>query len=180
MNTEFTAYTVETAPAEARELLQGVTRGFGFLPNLFSHMAEAPVTIEAYLKLNELIARSSLTPAQAQVALLSASVENDCHFCSVAHRALGKKNGANPQTLSALADHQTIENPEDRALAKFTRSMVQKRGWVDDQDIADFLAAGFTRQQVFEVILVVTIKTLSNYSNNLSHPEPNPEFLAML
>jgi len=27
---------------------------------------------------------------------------------------------------------------------------------------------------------VVTIKTLSNYTNHLTNPEPNPELLAML
>ncbi len=180
MAIDFTAYTLESAPADAKPLLQGIAQNFGFLPNLFSYMAEAPVTIEAYLQLNALIAKSSLTPAQAQVALLSVSVENDCGFCRVAHRALGKKNGVLPQTLEALAHQREIADPKDRALSLFTRTLVKSRGWVEERDLEAFLAAGFSKQNVFEVILVVTIKTLSNYSNHLTKPEPNPELVAML
>lgn len=58
-------------------------------------------------------------------------------------------------------------------------SKVRERGWVTKATLEDFFAAGFTKQQVFEVILVVTIKTLSNYTNHLTKPEPNPELLAM-
>jgi len=36
------------------------------------------------------------------------------------------------------------------------------------------------RHQVMEVILVVTIKTLSNYINHLTEPDVNPELLALL
>ena len=180
MAVDFTAYTLESAPAEAKPLLQGVTHSFGFLPNLFSYMAEAPVTIDAYLHLNALIAKSSLTPAQAQVALLSVSIENDCGFCTVAHRAIGKKSGVHPQTLDALAHQGEIADPQDRALSQFTRTLVKKRGWLEEGELDAFLAAGFSKQNVFEVILVVTIKTLSNYSNHLTKPEPNPELVAML
>jgi len=30
------------------------------------------------------------------------------------------------------------------------------------------------------MLVVVTIKTLSNYTNHVTKPEPNPELLAML
>ena len=43
----------------------------------------------------------------------------------------------------------------------------EKRGWVSEIDIDGFLAAGFTRAQVLEVILGVTYKTLSNYTNHV-------------
>jgi alkylhydroperoxidase family enzyme len=46
--------------------------------------------------------------------------------------------------------------------------------------LSAFLSAGFTKQQVMEVILIVTIKTLSNYINHLTQPEVNPEVLALL
>lgn len=39
---------------------------------------------------------------------------------------------------------------------------------------------GFTQQNILEVILIVTIKTLSNYINSLTKPEPNKELLGMI
>lgn len=176
----FSAHTIDTTSPEAQKLLQGIQSAYGFIPNLFSYMAEAPVTIEAYISLNQLIAKSSLTPAQAQTALLTVSVENNCDFCTVAHRAIGKKSGANPQTFDALINKTEITDLKDRALAKLTQTIVQQRGWVSDEKLQEFLDAGFTKQQVLEVILIVTIKTLSNYINHLTKPEANPELIAML
>lgn len=176
----FTAYSIATAAPELKPTLEAIQKNFGFIPNLFAYMAEAPVTIEAYIALNAFIAKSSFTPQQAQVALLAVSVENKCNFCSVAHRAIGKKVGANQQTLDALNNNTAIESTTDRALATFVRTVVKERGWVAETVVDQFLASGFTKQQVFEVMLIVAIKTLSNYSNHIAQPTPNAELLAML
>lgn len=178
--TDFTFHTLENTSGKSNELLAGIKNGYGFIPNLFAYMAEAPTTIEAYLTLNELVSKTSLTPAQQQVTLLAVSVENDCSFCSVAHRAMGKMKGANAQTLTAIASHNTVDNFQDRALATFAQSVTQNRGRPSERDVQEFLEAGFTKQQIFEVILIVSIKTLSNYINHLTHPEPNKELIAML
>ena len=143
-------------------------------------MAAAPVTLEAYLTLNQLIAKSSLTPAQAQLTLLAVSVENRCDFCSLAHRALGKKAGVKAQSIEAILTQTSIADQSDAALVNLTQAIVRERGWLSEPQLNAFFAAGFTHQQVLEVILVVTIKTLSYYTNHLTKPAPNPELLAML
>ena len=178
--TEFTAYTLETAKDEAKDILGNIQAGYGFIPNLFSYMAEAPTTVQAYLQLNELLGKTSIPMAQLQVALLAASKENNCDFCTVAHRAIGKQSGANPESLNALNEGREIADPKDKAIADFTISVVRNRGFVPEADTQAFLAAGYTQQQILEVILVVTIKTLSNYSNHFTKPEANPELLTML
>jgi alkylhydroperoxidase family enzyme len=108
------------------------------------------------------------------------SLENNCYFCATAHRAIGKKSGINPQTVESLLNNQPIKDAKDDALVTLTRAIVRERGWLADEQIDAFIDSGFTKQQVFEVILVVTIKTLSNYSNHLTKPEVNPELLGML
>lgn len=178
--TDFTFYTPENAPAPIKKIFGGIQQTYGFIPNLFAYMAEAPVTVEAYLALNDYVSKTSLTPAQQQTALLTASVENGCGFCTVAHTAIGKMKKANEQSLQAVCSHGQITDPKDRALVNFTQAIIKKRGRLDDSEIQAFLDAGFTKQQIFEVILIVAIKTLSNYSNLLTKPEPNKELLAML
>jgi uncharacterized peroxidase-related enzyme len=178
--TDFTLYTPENASGHSKELLEALHKKNGFVHNLFAYMAEAPTTIDAYLALNEQVAKTSLSPAQQQVALLAASVENGCDFCTVAHRAIGKMKGASVQTLTALASHSEIADAKDRALATFTQTIVKTRGRPSATEIQAFLGAGFTRQQILEVILIVSIKTLSNYINHLTKPEPNEELLAAL
>jgi len=178
--TEFTFYTIKTAPDAAKPLLKDIQTGYGFVPNLFAYMAEAPTTLEAYLTLNKLIENTSFTPAQQQVALLAASVQNECEFCTIAHRAIGKMKKSNQQTLDALNSNSAIENSHDAALALFTQTVVKSQGKPGNEAIENFLTAGFTKQQIFEVMLIISIKTLSNYINHLTLPEANPELLSIL
>lgn len=177
---QFTYYTPDTAAPEASDLLSGIQHAYGFIPNLFAYMAAAPTTIEAYLNLNQLVEKTSFTPAQQQLALLAVSVENRCNFCSVAHQAFAKVKGSHPQSVEAVINHQEIEDNSDRALVSLARAMVQQRGFVGEEALAKFYQAGFSKQNVFELVLIVTIKTLSNYSNHLTNPEPNKELLAMI
>ena len=176
----FTFHTPENTSGKTKELLTGIQKAYGFFPNLFGYMAEAPTTVEAYLALNDLVSKTSLTPAQQQLALLAVSAENNCNFCTTAHCAMGKMKGADEQTLKALSSHGAVNDPKDRALAAFTQSVTKNRGRPSEAEIQAFLDAGFTKQQILEVILIVSIKTLSNYINHLTSPEPNKELLAML
>lgn len=176
----FTFHTPENTSGATQELLAGIQKDYGFFPNLFGYMAEAPTTVEAYLALNELVSKTSLTPAQQQVVLLAVSVENDCEFCTVAHRAMGKMKKANEQTLGAVSSRSHINDSQDQALVAFAQAITKSRGRPSDAELQAFLNAGFTKQQIFEVILIVSIKTLSNYINHLTHPEPNKELLGML
>ena len=176
----FAFHTSENTTGKTQELLSGIQKGYGFVPNLFGYMAEAPTTVEAYLALNDFISKTSFTPAQQQVALLAVSVENNCEFCSVAHRAIGKMKGANVQTLTAIASYGIINDPQDRALVAFTQSVTKNRGRPAEAEVKAFIDAGFNMQQILEVILIVSIKTLSNYINHFTQPEPNKELLGML
>jgi len=50
-----------------------------------------------------------------------------------------------------------------------TVAVVRERGLVDDSVVQTFLDAGFTRRQVLEVVLGVSQKVMSNYTNHLAH-----------
>ena len=45
-----------------------------------------------------------------------------------------------------------------------------------DVAVDQFLAAGFTREQVLEVVAGVSVKTLSNYANHLLKTPVDPQF----
>lgn len=178
--TGFTRHTLETASPEGRKLLENIQASYGFIPELFAYMIEAPIAVEAYVQLNTILSRGSFPPAQLQTALLAVSVKNGCSFCAIAHEAMARRFGVLPQTIAAIKESIDVQDPRDRALVFLTQTIVEKRGWIEDDELQQFFDAGFTRQQVFELMVVVAIKTLSNYSNHLTHPEPNKELLAMI
>lgn len=174
---EFPKHSLDSSNEEAASTLAIVQKKYGFIPDLFHFMAEAPTTLEAYLGLADLIAKTSLTPAQTQIVQLAISIENKCDFCQVAHIAMSKSYDAAPQTLDALRNNGEIENVKDRALVNLALVITRKRGWLDDADLQEFFDVGFAQQQVLEVILCISIKTLSNYINHLTKPVANPELV---
>lgn len=174
--TTFTLHTPASAPEPARGLMQEASRKFGFTPNLYGHLANAPVALEAYLKLATLFEASSFSPAERQVVLLAASVENGCEFCVAAHSMIARRMAKVPDAVvDGLREGGAVPDPRLDALAAFARAMVRERGWVSGAPLQAFLDAGFTQQQALEVVLGVAMKTLSNYANHLTGTQPNAE-----
>ena len=61
-----------------------------------------------------------------------------------------------------------MPNARLEALRDFTLAVVRNRGNVDDDVVEAFLDAGFTKRQILEVILGVSQKMMSNYTNHLA------------
>ncbi len=175
--TNFPKHNLDTKNTDAAEQLATVQKKYGFVPDLFTYMAEAPTTVEAYMTLAGIIDKSSLTAAQAQVVQLVISIENKCDFCKTAHTAVAKMAQANPKTIEAIINDTEIKDLKDRALRNLALKILRKRGWLEDDDLQEFFDAGFAHQQVLEVILCASIKTLSNYINHITKPVPNPELV---
>ena len=69
--------------------------------------------------------------------------------------------------IAALRDARPIPDARLEALRRFAEIVIDKRGWATEDDVQAFLAAGFDRQQVLEVILAVAFKTIFNYTDHL-------------
>ncbi len=177
--TEFVTHTLESAPAAARPLLEAAKAKLGFIPNLYGNLAEAPTALQGYFDLSAQFNQTSFTPVERQVALLAISTENNCEFCVAAHSVIARKVAKVPDAVvDALRAGTNLPDAHLNALAAFTRAVVRERGFVSASAIDAFLRAGYTRRQVLEVVLAVSMKTLSNYANHLTHTQTNPEFAA--
>lgn len=174
----FPLHTIETAPAESKEMLSGVVARFGFLPNVYAHLAEAPATLEGLLALSKIFMGTSLGDRQRHVLMLTSSVENRCTFCVAAHTRGAIAGGLSAQSVAALRDGGSPENAEDAAMAAFVRAMIRSKGFVTDEELAAFYRAGFTQRNALEVVLGVTLKIITNYANHMTHTELNPELAA--
>lgn len=173
----FTTHTIESAPEGAKAVLEGAQKGLGFIPNLYANMAESPEVLNAYTALSSSFEKSSLSPIEQQVVLLTASVVNNCEFCVAAHSVISKHMlKLDATVIDAVRDGAIIADVKLEALATFTKAVVNDRGFVTGQPTDDFLAAGFTKAQALEVVLVVTMKILSNYTNHLTETAVNEQF----
>ena len=173
---DFKVHNLDSPSADATQVLERAQATFGMVPNLIGILAEAPSAANAYLDLHEAFAASSLTPVEQQVVLLTTSFENGCSYCMAAESAVAAMMETDPAVIEALREGRPL--PDDRldALGRFTREVVAQRGWVSEQEVDRFLAAGFTRSKILEVVLGVTKKTLSNYANHIADTPLDPAF----
>lgn len=166
--TQFTIHSQETAPAASKPLLDKLKKAVGFIPGLYGVFAESPKALEAYDVLATLFKQTSLTTTEQHVVWLAINYENDCGYCVPAHTALAKMDAVPDDVIEALREGTPIADPKLEALRTFTVQVVQKRGWATDDDTRAFLDAGYTQEQILEVILGLAQKVMSNYTNHIA------------
>ena len=165
---KFKIHDADSAPEGAGALLATVARNMGFVPNLHGVLAESPATLEGYTSLSGIFNRTTLSPAERQVVLLTSSQVNGCGYCLAAHGRGAARAGLAGAEITALQTARPLSDARLQALARFTRVMIEKRGWAENDDIEAFLAAGFAKEQILEVVLGLALKTISNYANHLA------------
>ncbi len=165
---DFTVHTIETAPEQSVALLRGAEKAFGFVPNLIGILAESPAAAEAYLTLSQIFDRSSLTPVERQVTILAISRYNECDYCMAAHSVIASMQKVPADVIQAIRDDHPIADAKLETLRSFATTVVDKRGWVSDEDVLVFQSAGYTQAQILEIILAASLKTLSNYANHVA------------
>ncbi len=167
--TTFPVHSGETAPEGSKPILADTQKSMGFVPNLIRVMAEAPAAAEAYVSLKDIFDRSSLSDTEQQTVLLSVSFANGCDYCMAAHTTLANMKRVPSVIVDALRAGAPLPDARLDALATLTRSIVETRGWPDEAVTGAFFGAGFGAREYLEVVVGVTMKTLSNYVNHAAN-----------
>ncbi|UUO24338.1 carboxymuconolactone decarboxylase family protein [Colwellia sp. M166] len=166
--TEFTLYTAENAPEEAKPLMADSVAAFGMLPNLHAVMAEAPTLLKGYQVLHDLFQKTSFNAEELTVVWQSINVEHNCHYCVPAHSGIAASMKVDQDIVDALVNKTPLANPKLEALRETTLAMTRERGVISDEQIEKFFAAGYGKQQLLEIIVGLSQKVMSNYTNHLA------------
>lgn len=164
------ARTPANSEGETLEVLeQGIRAAGGWLPNMYGNMANFPGLLQTYLDGYDRFRKASgFTPAEQEVVFLTVSRFNECTYCMAAHSFVADKVSRVPtEVTDALRADETIPDAKLEALAAFTRALLVGRGRPGVDDAAAFLAAGYEEGHMLEIILAISVKVLSNYTNRL-------------
>jgi len=155
----------------ARERLEEALNKLGFIPNMYTVMANSPGLLDTYIHgYNRFREGSGFTAPEQEVVLLAISRENGCTYCVAAHSFLADKMSSVPLAVTnAIRDGGQIPDAKLASLHDFTRTMVTKRGLPSRAEVEAFLAAGYSERHILEIVLAIAVKTLSNYANHLFH-----------
>lgn len=150
------------------------------LPNLFKVMANAPELLETYLNTYTLFTQhSNFSAKEQQIIFLTISYENGCEYCLAAHATVANFSARLEHEITdAICNDTEIPEKKYQVLAEFTREMLWSRGRPSTEKANEFLAAGYTEKQIMDIILAISLKTISNYTNHLFNTPIDPIFKA--
>jgi len=174
----FPIYTIESAPEQSKHALQDLKAAFGMVPNIAGAMAMSPVLINSLMGLFQRVHGGSFTEAQIQALLLTNAVTNACSWAVAFHTALALKEGLDPADVSAIREGRAPKDRRYAALSALARTLIEKRGRLDDRDVDQFTDAGFGKDLVLEVIAVVAASTITNYTGSVTKPALDAPFQA--
>ncbi len=158
------------AQGKAKQLLDGLQKSMGMTPNIMRALANSPAALEAYIGLLNALGGASIDAKAREAIALATSGLNGCEYCAAAHTAIGKMHGLSDDETQANLRGQSSD-PSRAAALQFASSVVSKRGWVSDDDIAEVRAAGFGDAEIAEIVATVGATIFSNYFNHIAQTE---------
>ena len=162
--------TQDAAPAASRPLLDAVGKKLGVVPNMFRLLSHSPAGLEGVLALGGAVGKTLDVKTRERIAVAVAAV-NGCDYCMSAHTYLGSNLAKLDEAELAANRRGHSNDAKADAAVSFARKVAESRGKVMHADIAAVKQAGFTEQQVVEIVLVVAENFLTNLINNVGETD---------
>lgn len=169
-------HTIESAPEKSKPALQGLKQAVGMIPNLAATMAESPPLISSFVGTFGNFHGGSFSGPEKQTLLLTNAVTNACAWAVAFHSTLALKEGVAQGDVQAIRARQLPADPKLAALSALTRALIEKRGHLDESDLASLTRAGYGHDQVLEVVAGLAVSVLANYAGNITKPTLEPAF----
>ena len=143
-----------------KAIFEKLEAGLGFVPNLYATFALNDTALGDYLALQN--RKSTLKAKEREVINLVVSQVNECQYCLAAHTTLGKMNGFTEEQILEIRTGQASFDPKLDALAKYVKDATVNRSKPSAGAIESLFAAGYTKAQLVDIIIVIGDKFISN------------------
>jgi alkylhydroperoxidase family enzyme len=163
-------HTIASAPENSKPALEQLQQAFGVLPNIAAVIANSPKLVNSLVGLFQQVHSSGLTEPENQIVLLTDAVANSSEYAVAFHTALAVQQGVSLEETNAIRDGRTPRDRRFAALSTLAKTLIEKRGHLSEEEFRAFLDAGFTREQVMEVIAIVAASTITNYAGTIANP----------
>ncbi len=159
-----------TAQGPTRQLLDGVAGQLGGVPNILKTFAQSPAVLKGYLGFSGALAGGKLDAGLREQIALTVAGANRCDYCASAHSVLAQKAG--------VGADETVRNLNGRAgdtrtatALQFAQALVIQRGRVSDNELEAVRSAGFSDEEIVEIIGHVALNLFTNYFNHVADTE---------
>ena len=166
MATQFNVPTRAEVSADNQAIFDNLDKALGFVPNLYATYAYSPTALGDYLALQN--RKSSLKAREREVINLVVSQVNECAYCLAAHTTLGKLNGFTDEQLLDIRAGEVTFDERIAALTTFVRETTVNRGRPTEAAVDQLFAAGYTKENLVDIIVTIGDKTISNFLHRVT------------
>ncbi|CAB5511265.1 carboxymuconolactone decarboxylase family protein [Achromobacter anxifer] len=153
-----------SATADRKALLTQIHGAFGATPNMFRAVANSPAALQSMWGAFGALDGGVIPAKLGEQIAVAVADRNACEYCLAAHTALGRKAGASAEEMSA-AQAGDAADPKTAAALRFALKLVEARGQVNDADVLAVHAAGYSDQEIVEILAHVALNLFTNYVN---------------
>ena len=112
----------------------------------------------------------NLTPQVREQIAITVSNANGCQYCASAHTAIAKNLGLDAIDLTDNLEGYS-KDPKVEAALQFARTVIAKRGWVNDTEVQRVRDAGYAGGEIVEIIATIANTMFTNYFNHIAQTE---------
>ena len=141
---------------------------YGIVPGVVKEMAERSVSLAfLYLTGTQAMDISSLSNLEINAIELKISSLNKCESCIKGHSFLVKKAGLSEEDIQSILRNDETSQERLNTLLKASEYIYYSGSGVYPELVLDYFRdENLTEQEVFDIIGLVALKTISNYVNN--------------
>ena len=144
-----------------QQIFDNLKSAVGFVPNLYSAYTHSESALGDYLTFSQ--RKTSLSNKEKEIINLIVSEVNNCDYCKAAHTAISKMNGFSEEEILEIRSGRASFDSKFDALAVLVKNASVNRSQADQTVIDSFFAAGYTKENLVDTILLIGDKTISNY-----------------
>lgn len=162
----FTQFSSNIQQGESKAMLENILAKFGFIPNQDEVLAAAPATYKAYNQAFDLfLGKSSLGLLNGQIVIMTTSYENNSPYCMALHTWGMEMTKVPKDIIDSLRDGIPIKDSKLEILRTVTCELINNKGNISKDTLNAFFKAGYTEQNLIDVIGGIATKTIANYAN---------------
>ena len=158
------------ATSASQNLLVAVQNKMGMTPNLMKTLAHSSAALEGYLNFNESLSKGVLKAQLRELISVAVAESNACEYCLSAHTALGKRAKLDEQSILSARKGES-NDPKIASALRFVKAILVSPSAISDEDIEEMRVAGYTEEEIVEIISNVALNIYTNYFNVISQTE---------
>ncbi len=149
---------------EHKALFDQIHGAFGTIPNMFKTIGNSSAALESMWTSFGALGKGKLgAKLGEQIAVMVADI-NGCGYCLSAHTVLGQKAGASEQEITDAQAGRSSDLKVQAAL-DFAGKLVNERGQISKADVDLVRSAGFSDEEIAEILAHVALNIFTNYTN---------------